>query len=49
MERMTNSTRARVGRLNNDFTDRNTTLMTWDLLHLARLLKDLSHAATFTD
>ncbi len=24
----------------NDFTDRNTTFMTWNLLHLARLLKD---------
>jgi multimeric flavodoxin WrbA len=25
---------------NNDFTNRNTTFMTWNLLHLARLLKD---------
>jgi len=24
----------------NDFTNRNTTFMTWNLLHLARLLKD---------
>ena len=24
----------------NDFTDRNTTFMTWNLLHLARMLKD---------
>ena len=29
----------RVG-LNNDFTNRNTTFMTWNLLHMARLLKD---------
>ncbi len=26
--------------LNNDFTNRNTTFMTWNLLHLAKLLKD---------
>ena len=26
--------------LNNDFTNRNTTFMTWNLLHLARMLKD---------
>ena len=26
--------------LDNDFTNRNTTFMTWNLLHLARLLKD---------
>jgi len=26
--------------LNNDFTNRNTTFMTWNLLHLARILKD---------
>ena len=26
--------------LDNDFTQRNTTIMTWNLLHLARLLKD---------
>ena len=25
----------------NDFTNRNTTFMTWNLLHLARLLKDV--------
>ena len=24
----------------NDFTNRNTTFMTWNLLHLARMLKD---------
>ncbi|HBF61650.1 MAG TPA: flavodoxin, partial [Methyloceanibacter sp.] len=24
----------------NDFTQRNTTIMTWNLLHLARILKD---------
>jgi len=28
------------GGLDNDFTNRNTTFMTWNLLHLARLLKD---------
>ncbi len=28
------------GGLENDFTNRNTTFMTWNLLHLARLLKD---------
>src|ERR1044072_587666 len=26
--------------LENDFTNRNTTFMTWNLLHLARMLKD---------
>jgi hypothetical protein len=26
--------------LDNDFTQRNTTFMTWNLLHLARMLKD---------
>jgi hypothetical protein len=26
--------------LDNDFTQRNTTIMTWNLLHLARMLKD---------
>jgi hypothetical protein len=26
--------------LDNDFTNRNTTFMTWNLLHLARLLRD---------
>jgi len=26
--------------LNNDFTNRNTTFMTWNLLHLARMLKN---------
>jgi multimeric flavodoxin WrbA len=30
---------SRVG-FDNDFTDRSTTFMTWNLLHLARLLKD---------
>ena len=30
---------SRVG-LDNDFTNRNTTFMTWNLLHLARMLKD---------
>ena len=25
----------------NDFTNRNTTFMTWDLMHLARMLKDV--------
>ena len=29
----------RIG-LNNDFTNRNTTFMTWNLMHLAKLLKD---------
>ena len=29
----------RVG-LNNDFTNRNTTFMTWNLMHLAKMLKD---------
>ncbi len=28
------------GGLDNDFTDRNTTFLTWNLLHLARMLKD---------
>ncbi len=28
------------GGLNNDFTNRNTTFMTWNLLHLAKLIKD---------
>ncbi|MEY2571224.1 MAG: hypothetical protein QOE63_1574 [Acidimicrobiaceae bacterium] len=28
------------GGLENDFTNRNTTFMTWNLLHLARMLKD---------
>jgi multimeric flavodoxin WrbA len=28
------------GGLDNDFTNRNTTFMTWNLLHLARMLKD---------
>jgi hypothetical protein len=28
------------GGLANDFTNRNTTFMTWNLLHLARMLKD---------
>lgn len=28
------------GGVDNDFTNRNTTFMTWNLLHLARLLKD---------
>ena len=31
--------KGRVG-LDNDFTNRNTTFMTWNLLHMARLLKD---------
>jgi len=26
--------------LNNDFTNRNTTFMTWNLLHLARMMKN---------
>jgi hypothetical protein len=26
--------------LGNDFTNRNTTFMTWNLMHLARLLKE---------
>ena len=26
--------------LENDFTNRNTTFMTWNLMHLARILKD---------
>lgn len=26
--------------LNNDFTQRNTTIMTWNLMHIARMLKD---------
>lgn len=26
--------------LDNDFTNRNTTFLTWNLLHLARMLKD---------
>ena len=30
---------ARAG-LDNDFTNRNTTFMTWNLLHMARMLKD---------
>ena len=30
---------SRVG-LDNEFTQRNTTFMAWNLLHLARLLKD---------
>ena len=30
--------------MNNDFTNRNTTFMTWNLLHLARMLK---HAGGF--
>ena len=33
------STPARAGP-ENDFTNRNTTFMTWNLMHLARLLKD---------
>ena len=28
------------GGLNNDFTNRNTTFMTWNLMHFARMLKD---------
>lgn len=28
------------GKVDNDFTQRNTTIMTWNLLHLAKLLKD---------
>ena len=28
------------GGLDNDFTNRNTTFMTWNLLHVARMLKD---------
>ena len=28
------------GGQDNDFTNRNTTFMTWNLLHLARMLKD---------
>ena len=28
------------GGIDNDFTNRNTTFMTWNLLHLARTLKD---------
>ena len=30
---------SRVG-FDNDFTNRNTAFMTWNLLHLARMLKD---------
>ena len=33
------STRDPVGR-ENDFTNRNTTFMTWNLLHAARMIKD---------
>lgn len=29
-----------IAGINNDFTNRNTTFMTWNLLHLAKLLKD---------
>lgn len=29
-----------VAGINNDFTNRNTTFMTWNLMHLAKLLKD---------
>ncbi|MDZ7768426.1 MAG: hypothetical protein U5K38_04825 [Woeseiaceae bacterium] len=32
-------TRVPAGR-ENDFTQRNTTFMTWNLMHMARLLKD---------
>jgi hypothetical protein len=28
------------GGLDNDFTNRNTTFMTWNLMHLAKLIKD---------
>jgi multimeric flavodoxin WrbA len=31
----------------NDFTNRNTTFMTWNLLHLARMLKDLGGVPAF--
>jgi multimeric flavodoxin WrbA len=31
---------AESGAVDNDFTNRNTTFMTWNLLHLARMLKD---------
>ncbi len=31
----------------NDFTNRNTTIMTWNLLHLARMLKDAGGVPTF--
>ena len=36
-------TRARAGR--NDFTNRNTTFMTWNLLHLARMVKERGRGA----
>jgi len=29
-----------AGGAENDFTNRNTTFMTWNLMHLARMLKD---------
>ena len=29
------------GAIDNDFTNRNTTFMTWNLMHMARILKDL--------
>jgi len=32
--------------VDNDFTNRNTTFMTWNLLHLARLLKDIGGIPT---
>lgn len=35
----TSDGKGRIG-LDNDFTNRNTTFMTWNLLHMARLLKD---------
>jgi hypothetical protein len=31
--------RSRLGRPGNDFTNRNTTFMTWNLLHVARMLQ----------
>jgi len=35
------------GGLENDFTNRNTTFMTWNLLHLARILKDAGGVPAF--
>ncbi len=35
-----NCTLKRPGGPENDFTNRNTTFMTWNLLHMARMLKD---------